>query len=394
MKAPGTMELKSNLFAPFELRGVRFPNRVVISPMQMYLGREGMANDWHFQHLAKYAVARAGCVFTEVLCVEPRGRNTHWDLGIWNDAQVPPLARIREFVESCGAVAAAQLGHCGGKASRQRPFDGHGPLGEEDAARGEPPWTPVGPTAAPSAPGYHVPHELTTAEIPAIVDSFAAGARRVARAGFRFLEVHAAHGYLIHSFYSPISNRRRDGYGGDRRRRMRLALEIAEAVRGHWPEDRPLSFRLSCVDGLDGGWTMEDTVALARELAYRGVDAIDCSSRGVRGATSLANLEAARRPARAGYQVPYAEELRRETGIPTMAVGLIITPRQAERILERGQADLVLLAREALYDPHWVLHAARELETDLDWDLWPPSWGWWLAQRERTGIEVKPERDE
>ena len=386
-----TDQPKSILFSPWRLRGVRFPNRVVISPMQMYLARDGVANDWHFQHLAKYAVARAGCVFTEVLCVEPRGRNTHWDLGIWNDEQVPPLVRIREFVESCGAVAAAQIGHCCGKASRQRPFDGHGPLGAAAAARGEPPWTPVGPIAEPSAPGYHMPHELTTAEIGDIVDAFADGTRRVARAGFRFLEVHAAHGYLIHSFYSPVSNRRRDGYGGDRRGRMRLALEIAEAVRGQWPDDLPLSFRLSCVDGLDGGWTMEDTVALARALEQRGVDAIDCSSRGVRGATSLANLEAARRPARAGYQVPYAEELRRETGIPTMAVGLILTPRQAERILERGQADLVLLAREALYDPHWVLHAARELEDDPEWDLWPPSWGWWLAQRDRTGVEVEPD---
>ena len=382
---------KSILFSPYELRGVRFPNRVVISPMQMYLAHDGVANDWHFQHLAKYAVARAGCVFTEVLCVEPLGRNTHWDLGIWNDEQVPPLVRIREFVESCGTVAAAQIGHCGGKASRQRPFDGHGPLGDLDAARGEPPWTPVGPIAEPSAPGYHVPHELTTAEIAGIVDAFADGTRRVAKAGFRFLEVHAAHGYLIHSFYSPISNRRRDGYGGDRRGRMRLALEVAEAVRGEWPEELPLSFRLSCVDGIDGGWTMEDTVALARELAYRGVDAIDCSSRGVRGATSLANLEAARRPARAGYQVPYAAELRRETGIPTMAVGLILTPSQAEGILARAQADLVLLAREALFDPHWVLHAARELEHDPGWDLWPPSWGWWLAQRERTGVETDPD---
>ena len=382
---------KSILFSPYELRGVRFPNRVVISPMQMYLAHDGVANDWHFQHLAKYAVARAGCVFTEVLCVEPLGRNTHWDLGIWNDEQVPPLVRIREFVESCGTVAAAQIGHCGGKASRQRPFDGHGPLGDLDAARGEPPWTPVGPIAEPSAPGYHVPHELTTAEIAAVVDAFANGTRRVAQAGFRFLEVHAAHGYLIHSFYSPISNRRTDGYGGDRRGRMRLALEIAEAVRGQWPEELPLSFRLSCVDGLEGGWTMDDTIALGRELAHRGVDAIDCSSRGVRGATSLANLEAARRPARAGYQVPYAEELRRETGIPTMAVGLILTPSQAEGILARAQADLVLLAREALFDPHWVLHAARELEHDPGWDLWPPSWGWWLAQRERTGVETDPD---
>ncbi|MCP5150722.1 MAG: NADH:flavin oxidoreductase/NADH oxidase [Ectothiorhodospiraceae bacterium] len=381
------MSGSSRLFSPFSLRGVTFPNRIVVSPMQMYLAPDAVATDWHFQHLAKYAVGGAGCVFGEVLCVEPRGRNTHWDLGIWDDAQVPPLARIAAFLREAGAVPAAQIGHCGAKASRQRPFDGHGPLGPDDAARGEPPWTPLGPTDDPAAEGYLVPHALTAAEIATIVDQFAAGTRRIDAAGYDFLEVHAAHGYLIHSFYSPISNRRTDGYGGDRRGRMRLALEIAEAVRGNWPDDKPLSYRLSCVDGMEGGWTIEDTVALARELRARGVDTIDCSSRGVRGATSLANLEASRRPAVAGYQVPYAEHVRRETGIPTMAVGLILTPRQAERILEREQADLVLLAREALVDPHWALRAARELEPDAGWQRWPPSWAWWLAQRERTGIE-------
>jgi len=375
------------LFTPFELRSVRFPNRIVVSPMQMYLARDARAGDWHFQHLAKYAVGGAGCVFTEVLCVEPRGRNTHWDLGIWDDGQVASLARIAAFLREHGAVPAAQIGHCGAKAARQRPFDGHGPLGEADTIRGEPPWTPVGPTSEPAAEGYHHPHELTTAEIADIVDAFAAGTRRIARAGFDFLEVHAAHGYLIHSFYSPVSNTRTDGYGGDRNGRMRLALEVAEAVRGSWPEERPLSFRLSCVDGMDGGWTLEDSEVLVRELAGRGVDIIDCSSRGVRGATSLANLEQARRPAKAGYQVPYAEHLRRVSGLPTMAVGLIITPAQAERIVREEQADLVLLAREALMDPHWPLQASRELDPDGGWQRWPPSWGWWLAQRERTGVD-------
>jgi 2,4-dienoyl-CoA reductase-like NADH-dependent reductase (Old Yellow Enzyme family) len=383
------MSSRSMLFSPFELRGTQFPNRIVISPMQMYLAKNGIASDWHFQHLAKYAVARAGCVFTEVLCVEPRGRNTHWDLGIWDEAQIPPLARIADFLESCGCVAAAQIGHCGAKAARQRPFDGHGPLGDADAARGEPPWSPVGPTAEPSAPGYHLPHALSREEIAAVVEAFGNGTRRIAEAGFQFLEVHAAHGYLIHSFYSPISNRRTDGYGGDRNARMRLALEVAEAVRANWPDDRPLAFRLSCVDAIEGGWSLDDSVVLARELRLRGVDAIDCSSRGVRGATSLANLEQTHRPAKAGYQVSYAEHVRREAGLPTMAVGLILRPKQAEEILKRSQADLVMLAREALYDAHWPLHAARELEDDPDWTLWPPSWGWWLAQRERTGVEFE-----
>ncbi len=375
------------LFSPFHLRGVSFPNRIVISPMQMYLARDGHATDWHFQHLGKYAVGGAGCVFTEVLCVEPRGRNTHWDLGIWADSQMAPLARIAEFLRDNGSVPGAQIGHCGAKAARQRPFDGHGPLSDADAARGEPPWTPVGPTTDPAAEDYHHPHALTRDEIATIVDAFGTGTRRIAQAGFDVLEVHAAHGYLIHSFYSPISNTRTDAYGGDRAGRMRLALEVAEAVRGNWPENRPLSFRLSCVDGMDGGWSLVDTVALARALAEQGVDIIDCSSRGVRGATSLANLEQARRPAKAGYQVPYAEHLRRETGLPTMAVGLILTPSQAECILRREQADLVLLAREALVNPHWPLQAARELEPDGGWERWPPSWGWWLAQRERTGID-------
>lgn len=377
----------SMLFSPFRLRGVEFPNRIVISPMQMYLAKDGQADDWHFQHLAKYAVGGAGCVFTEVLCVEPGGRNTHWDLGIWDDAFVPELSRIAAFLRDNGAVPAAQIGHCGAKAARQRPFDGHGPLGEADALRGEAPWTPLGPTSEPAAENYHHPHALTIAEIQDLVDDFGDGARRVAEAGYDFLEVHAAHGYLIHSFYSPISNTRSDAYGGDRERRMRFALEVAEAVRGNWPDDRPLSFRLSCMDGMDGGWSLEDSVVLTRALRDRGVDTIDCSSRGIRGATSLANLEQTRRPARAGYQVPYAEHLRRETGIPTMAVGLILKPAQAEAILRNNQADLVLLAREALVDPHWPLEAARELEPDSGWDRWPPSWGWWLAQRERTGVD-------
>jgi 2,4-dienoyl-CoA reductase-like NADH-dependent reductase (Old Yellow Enzyme family) len=377
----------SMLFSPFQLRGVEFPNRIVISPMQMYLAKDGQASDWHFQHLAKYAVGGAGCVFTEVLCVEPRGRNTHWDLGIWSDEFVPALARIATFLRDNGAVPAAQIGHCGAKAARQRPFDGHGPLGDDDARRGEAPWTPLGPTTEPAAENYHHPHALGVTEIQALVDDFGNGARRVAEAGFDFLEVHAAHGYLIHSFYSPISNTRTDAYGGDRAGRMRFALEVAEAVRGNWPEDKPLSFRLSCVDGMDGGWALEDSVELARALHARGVDTIDCSSRGVRGATSLANLEQARRPARAGYQVPYAEHLRQKTGIPTMAVGLILKPIQAEAILRNDQADLVLLAREALVDPHWSLAAARELEPDGGWERWPPSWGWWLAQRERTGVD-------
>jgi 2,4-dienoyl-CoA reductase-like NADH-dependent reductase (Old Yellow Enzyme family) len=385
------LQSQTRLFSPFELRGVRFPNRIVISPMQMYMaGDDGIATDWHFQHLAKYAVAGAGCVFTEVLPPEPRGRNTHWDLGIWSDEQTPELRRIAGFVAEAGAVPAAQIGHAGTKAARQRPFDGLQPLGEEDAARGEPPWQPAGPMDVANVPGYHEPHGLSAAEIHTLVDDFGAGTARLAACGFRFLEVHAAHGYLIHSFYSPISNRRTDAYGGDRAGRMRLALEIAEAVRGNWPDDLPLSFRLSCVDaveGVEGGWSLEDSVVLARELKARGVDIVDCSSRGVGAANSLARLEKAGQALEEGYQVPYARHLREQVPVPTMAVGLITRPAFAEAVLAAGDADLIALGREALYDPHWALHAARELEPGFEWNDWPPSWGWWLARRDRLGIK-------
>jgi 2,4-dienoyl-CoA reductase-like NADH-dependent reductase (Old Yellow Enzyme family) len=379
---------KPLLFTPFALRGVTVPNRVVISPMQTYAARDGLANDWHFQHLAKYAVGGSGLVFTEVLLVEPRGRNTHADLGIWSDEQIPPLARIAEFLRDNGAMPGVQIGHCGPKAARQRPWEGLQPLGPEDAARGEPPWVPASATGEPAAPGYHLPHALTPGEIAGIVEAFGAGARRCAQAGFDILEVHAAHGYLIHSFYSPISNDRTDAYGGDFRGRIRFALEVAEAVRANWPDDKAVSFRLSCEDRLDGGWSLSDTVVLAKELEARGVDVIDCSGGGIRGANTLMNLERARQPVRPCFQAPYAETVRREAGMATMAVGVILTGRQAEDILRKGQADLIAVAREALYDPHWALHAAIELGADPEWRLWPPQYGWWLYQRDRTGIEA------
>lgn len=376
------------LFTPFTSRDVTLPNRIVIAPMQTYAAADdGIANDWHFQHLAKYAVGGAGLIFTEVLLVEPRGRNTHHDLGIWSDDQIAPLARIAGFLKANGAVAGAQIGHCGAKASRQRPWEGLQPLGPEDAARGEPPWTPASVSDEPASEGYHVPHALSEAEIGELVTAFGEGARRCAEAGFEVLEVHAAHGYLIHSFYSPISNIRTDGYGGDFAGRVRFPLEVAEALRANWPEDKPIFFRLSCEDRADGGWSLADTVVLAKALKARGVDVIDCSGGGVRGANTLMNLERTRQPATLGFQVPYAEEVRREADIATMAVGLILTGPQAEAALQGEQADLIAIAREALYDPHWALHAAIDLGADPGWEMWPPQYGWWLYQRSRTGID-------
>jgi 2,4-dienoyl-CoA reductase-like NADH-dependent reductase (Old Yellow Enzyme family) len=381
------------LFSPFCLREVTFPNRIVIGPMQMYAAAaDGLANDWHFQHLAKYAVGGAGTVMTEALIVDPIGRNTYADCGIWSDAHVAPLGRIVDFLHRQGSLAAAQLHHCGPKASRRRPWHGLGPLDEDDAAKGEPPWQPVSSTAEPSTAGWLEPRPLTIEDIGKLVEDYRQAACRAALANFDVLEIHSAHGYLLHAFLSPVANRRTDAYGGNIAGRMRLALEVAECGRSAWPAGKPLFFRISAVDwreDLDArtdGWTIADSCTLARELAARGVDLIDCSSGGIRAENSMIDYAKRRRPLKRNYQVPYAEAIRRETGMPTMAVGAILDAPQAEAILQRGQADLVAVAREALVDPHWALRAAQVLGVDPDWTLWPPSYGWWLKLRQRTGI--------
>ncbi|MBV9783080.1 MAG: NADH:flavin oxidoreductase/NADH oxidase [Acidisphaera sp.] len=383
------------LFTPLTLRGVTFPNRIVVAPMQMYMsGQDGIATDWHFQHLGKYAVGGAGTVMTEALIVDPVGRNTYGDLGIWSDAHVAPLRRIAQFLQSQGSLAAAQLHHAGPKASRQRPWEGLGPLGEAEAARGEAPWQPVSSSAARTIEGWHQPRAMTVAEIGRLLEDYGNGARRAAEAGFDVLDIHAAHGYLIHSFLSPVANFRDDAYGGGIDGRMRLALEIAESVREQWPAERPLFFRISCVDwrrDLDSradGWTIEDSFVLARELAARGVDLIDCSSGGIRAENSIMDFAKRRVKLTRGHQVPYAEAIRRETGVPTMAVGVILDGKQAEAILQSGQADLVAIGREVLNDPHWALHAAQALGVDPDWRRWPPSYGWWLELRDRIGVSA------
>ena len=385
---PATM-----LFSPYELRGVTFPNRIVIAPMQMYMtAPDGLMTDWHFQHLAKYAVGGAGTVMTEALIVDPVGRNTYGDAGIWSDDHVPPLARIAEFLHKQDVVPAAQLHHAGPKSSRQRPWEGLGPLGDKEAAMGEKPWQPVSSTDSASVAGWHQPRAMTVDEIRILVEAYGAGARRVDRAGYDVLDIHAAHGYLVHSFLSPVANKREDQYGGDLQGRMRLALEIAESVRANWPAEKPIFFRISCVDwrkDLDDrtdGWTIEDSFVLARELHKRGIDLIDCSSGGIRAENSLMDYARKRQKLQRGFQVPHAEAIRRETGIPTMAVGVILDGPQAEAILQKGQADLIAIGREALTDPHWGLHAAQALGIDPEWQRWPPSYGWWLELRERIGI--------
>lgn len=383
----------SRLFSHFRLRDVVFRNRIVLSPMQVYQARpDGLANEWHFQHLAKFAVGGFGCVMTEGLIVDPIGRATWGDLGIWSDDHIAPLRRITDFVRASGAVPAAQLHHAGPKAARQRPWEGFGPLTEVEAARGEPAWTPVSSSTDQSAPGWHTARAMTPDDISTVITAFGAAARRADAAGFDVIDIHAAHGYLLHSFLSPVSNKRTDDYGGDIHGRMRLLLEIAESLRANWPDGKAIFFRLSCVDWRSDieepfdGWTIEDSCLLARELHARGVDLIDCSSGGIRGATSMGSTDAKRTAIKRGFQVPYAATIRRETGVPTMAVGVILDGAQAEAILQEDQADLIAIGREALFNPHWALHAARALDADLDWSLWPPAYGWWLAVRDRIGI--------
>jgi 2,4-dienoyl-CoA reductase-like NADH-dependent reductase (Old Yellow Enzyme family) len=344
--------------------------------MCQYSAEEGMAGEWHFAHLARFALGGAGLVFVEATAVQREGRITHGDLGLWADEQIASLARIAAFIAAHGAVPAIQLAHAGRKASMQRPWFGNGPLNEADRQRGDLPWRIVAPSREPVGPGWLVPAEMTLDEIAALKAAFVAATHRAVRAGFKVLELHGAHGYLVHEFLSPLSNRRNDAYGGDATGRRRLLLEIAEAVRAVWPEDRPLFVRLSSVDGIEGGITIEDTVELAKLLKERGVDVIDCSSGGLAGSATAANI-----PRGPGFQVSYAERVRRDAGMMTQAVGLILDPEQAEAVLAAGQADLIAIAREALYDPNWPLHAALALEGEAAWSLWPEQAGWWLERR-------------
>lgn len=368
------------LFRPLELRGVETPNRVVISPMCQYSAHEGHLDDWHLVHLGRFAIGGAGIIFTEATAVQKGGRITHGCPGLWADSQIPGHARIAQFALRNGAIPAIQLGHAGRKSSMQRPWFGNGPLDQSNLDRGDMPWTPVGPSAIPVAEGWPIPHALSIPEIRQLVNDFVSATRRALQAGYRIVEIHGAHGYLLHSFLSPLSNKRTDRYGGDLQGRMRLACEIAEAVRATLPDDVPLFFRTSAVDGPPDGWTLEDTVVLASRLKEIGVDVMDCSSSGISGAAT-AGAGSKRQP---GFQVPYAERVREETGMLAMAVGLITHPVQAETILERGQADLIAIAREALVDPMWALHAARDLGHDTVFASWPKQSGWWLAARQKT----------
>ena len=345
----------AHLFDPLAIRGVTFPNRIFVSPMCEYSSRDGFANDWHFVHLGTRAVGGAGLVFTEATAVTPEGRISPEDLGIWKDAHVEMLARIVRFVHEQGSVSGMQLAHAGRKASTYRPWSGNGAVGESDGG-----WTKVlVPSAVAFADNYPQPIEMSLEEIGACIEAFAAAAARALAAGFKVIELHAAHGYLIHEFLSPLSNQRSDRYGGSFENRTRLAREVAEAIRRVWPGHLPLFARISSTDWSPGGWDIEQSIELARQWKPLGVDLIDCSSGG--------NVASARIPIGPGYQTPFAERIRNAAGILTGAVGMITSPTQAEHIIGSGQADAVLIAREFLRDPYFPLRAARELGQEITW---------------------------
>ena len=376
--------MSHTLFSPLTLRGLTIPNRIAISPMCQYSAVEGLANDWHFAHLTKFALGGAGIVILEATAVEREGRISAGDLGLWDDAQIKPLRRITEFLKAHGSVPAIQVGHAGRKASSQRPWRGYGPLTEADSRYGDEPWQTVSASPLAMAHGWPEPRELRKTDIARLLRAFRDAAFRALAAGFQIFELHAAHGYLLHQFLSPLSNQRSDEFGGSLENRMRLPLLIARSVREIWPDNLPVFVRVSAVDGLEGGWSLEDSVVFAAALKALGVDLIDCSSGGLGGAAT-----AARVPRGLGFQGPLASRLRQDAGIATMAVGLIIDATQANAIVTEGHADLVAIGREALQNPFWPLHARRRLATAQDgfealdgFEAWPQQYGWWLERRQ------------
>lgn len=375
---------KPLLFTPFQLRSVTLPNRIIVPPMAQYSADEGVATEFHQVHYGKFAMGGAGTVFVEATGVTREGRITNGCLGLWNDAQQRAFEPITRMIRSHGAVPAIQIGHGGRKASMQRPWFGNGPLNDRDLARGEERWQPLGPSAAPLAEGWLVPRAMDAEDLARTRQAFADTALRALAAGFEIIEIHMAHGYLLQSFLSPLSNFRTDAYGGSLEGRMRYPLEVAAAVRAAIPAGTPLFVRISSEDGIDGGWTMDDSVVLSRELLGCGVDVVDCSSGGntPRGATN-ANLQ--RTP---GYQVPFARRIREEARILSEAVGLIRDGRHAEQILQEGGADFIAVGRQFLFDPFWALHAAHELGIDPDFEQWPHQYAWWLEKWDK-GIKAR-----
>lgn len=344
------------LFSPLTIRSIQLKNRIVVSPMCQYSSQDGFSTDWHLVHLGSRAVGGAGLIIFEATGVSPEGRISPDDLGIWKDEHIEGLKRITSFITSQGSVAGIQLAHAGRKASTYSPWKGHTGISPEQGG-----WQTVAPSAIPFSENYPQPIALTDEGIQKVITDFKAAAVRALEAGFQVVEIHAAHGYLLHQFYSPLSNQRTDAYGGSFENRIRLLLEVIAGVQDVWPETYPLFVRISATDWTEGGWTSDDSVALAAILKTKGVDLIDCSTGG--------NVPRAKIPVGPGYQVEFAEQIKRETGILTGAVGMITTPEQAQGIIETEQADVVLLAREFLRDAYFPLTAAQELGYDVPWPI-------------------------
>lgn len=344
------------LFEPLSIRSLQLKNRIVVSPMCEYSSEDGFANDWHLVHLGSRAVGGASLVIAEATAVSPEGRITPDDLGIWKDEHIPMLQRITTFIETQNAVAGIQLAHAGRKASHSSPWKGNHALKPEEGG-----WPTIGPSAIPFSEATPAPIALDRNGIEKVIADFKAAAIRSLKAGFKVIEIHAAHGYLVHEFLSPLSNQRTDEYGGSFDNRIRLLLQLTEAIKEVWPEEYPLFIRISATDWTEGGWTIEDSVALARILKGKGIDLIDCSTGG--------NIPHAKIPAGPLYQVEFAARIKKEAGILTGAVGIITKPLEANAIIENGQADIVLLARQFLRDPYFPLHAAKVLNVDIPWPV-------------------------
>jgi 2,4-dienoyl-CoA reductase-like NADH-dependent reductase (Old Yellow Enzyme family) len=371
------------LFQPIQLRDITLKNRVVVAPMHQYSGVNGYPTDWHLMNAGRFAAGGSGLVIIESTKVERRGCGTVGDLGLWKDDFVPHFARLVDFIRAHGAVPGIQLGHSGRRARLSRPWEGQKPLQPGPDIPDFDEWEPVAPSALSAGEGEPEPRALSTAEVKQLVEAWGQAARRAHEAGFDVLEIHGAHGYLVHQFLSPYANVRNDEYGGSELNRMRFAIEVVESVRAHWPQSKPLFLRLSVQD--DAGWGPDESVRLARIVKEKGVDVIDCSSGGMLGRPVVSAG-----PVGYGYQVPYAEKIRHEAGIMSMAVGLIVHADQAEVILQKGQADLIALAREILYNPNWPMDAAQKLGIDKRFELVPPPYSYWLSKRASSVKSITP----
>ncbi|MGP9818512.1 NADH:flavin oxidoreductase/NADH oxidase [Salinarimonas sp. NSM] len=363
------------LFTPLEIRGARFPNRIVVSPMCQYLAVDGRIQDWHRGHHARFGLGGVGAAIVEATGVTREGRITWGCTGLYDDSHVPGMREIVEIYHAQGALAGVQIGHAGRKASTARPWEGAGPL---EPGGSEPAWETIAPSALPARPGWHTPRAMEAADFEHVREGFRSATHRALAAGFDFVEIHGAHGYLLHTFFSALANTRTDAYGGDLAGRMRLLLEVAEIVRSVWPKEKPVFYRATATDDAEGGITLDDTIALARELKARGVDVMDCSSGGI--VTGVANAQPAAAPA-PGHQVHLAAGVRRGADMATMAVGLIVDPHQAEAILQAGDADLIAIARELMADPNWPLRAAKALGLEDPYTVLPAPYAFYLRRR-------------